>query len=240
MEKKITIAIVENEIEDAKVLEKHIKNFFLENKEDYVLDVFLNGFDFLEKKEQYSLIFLDIEMPGINGMDLAKKLRNENIDNQIIIFVTNMAQFAIQGYKVNALDFCLKPVSYHDVYISLTKALDVLEHNKDEVLVVKTKAGTYRLSTKNIVTISMVQHDVTIFYYDNNGDEQKLSYRGALKEIEKELQGTELIRANSGTYVNKDMVESYNPTDNICKLTNGMTCSVSRSHKKGFIEEVTR
>ncbi len=70
-------------------------------------------------RADYDIVFMDIELPGINGMEAAHRLRE--IDQQVIlIFVTNMAQFAVKGYEVDALDYIIKPAQYGPLSIKLT------------------------------------------------------------------------------------------------------------------------
>ena len=71
------------------------------------------GSSFENYKMIFDIIIFDIDMPGINGIDTARKLR-EMDSNVTIIFVTNIAQYAINGYEVDAVDYILKPVSYYD------------------------------------------------------------------------------------------------------------------------------
>ena len=71
--------------------------------------------------DDYDIVFMDIELPGINGMEAAHRLRE--IDQQVIlIFVTNMAQFAVKGYEVDALDYIIKPAQYGPLSIKLDRA----------------------------------------------------------------------------------------------------------------------
>ena len=70
----------------------------------------------------FDIIFLDIEMPELGGMDAAERIRTVDPD-VVLVFVTNMAQYAIRGYEVDALDFVLKPVNYYQFSTKLARAL---------------------------------------------------------------------------------------------------------------------
>ena len=70
--------------------------------------------DFLDKfHSQHDIIFFDIELPNITGMEAAQRLRQQDLDVKLV-FVTNMAQYAIRGYAGDAMDYVLKAVSYFD------------------------------------------------------------------------------------------------------------------------------
>ena len=78
----------------------------------------------------FDIIIFDIDMPGINGIDTARKLRET--DSTYYYFVTNIAQYAINGYEVDAVDYILKPVSYYDFSMkfhrTVAKAAQKKEH----------------------------------------------------------------------------------------------------------------
>lgn len=239
MLKEIKIAIVENDEHDALILKNHLLRYFNEKNLKMDLLCFSNGYDFLEKINSFDLVFLDIEMPGINGMDVSKKIRELNSNHPLIIFVTNMAQFAIQGYKVNALDFCLKPVTYQDVFIPLEKAIEILKTDEDKFLTITVKGVSKKININDIIYIEMIKHDVNVIYYENQ-NEERYSYRGSLKELDSFIENTSLIRANSGSIINVKYFSSYNAKDNVCTLKNGSRITVSRGQKKTFLEGVTK
>lgn len=80
---------------------------------------------FIEQyRPDYDLIFLDIQMPGLNGMEAATALRKKD-SSVLLVFVTNMAQYAVRGYDVNAAGFILKPVSYYDFLMRMRKCIGI-------------------------------------------------------------------------------------------------------------------
>ena len=81
---------------------------------------------FAEFKSQYDLILLDIQMPEMNGMKAAEKIRLSD-QRVLLVFITRLSQFALEGYKVHALDYLLKPVSYFDLSYMLDKAFQQLQ-----------------------------------------------------------------------------------------------------------------
>ena len=107
------IAIVEDDALSAKLLFSYIKKYEQETNGEFEAIIFENGYKFLEnyKSGAYEIIFMDINMPHLSGIETAIDLRK--LDESVaLIFVTNLAQYAINGYEVSALDFMLKPVSY--------------------------------------------------------------------------------------------------------------------------------
>ena len=110
MEKFYNIAVVEDDGKWIKTLREFFAVFSKNENLNCNIKVFTSGEDFLNcyKGEQFEMVFMDIDLPGLNGMQTAKKLR-ELDGNIAIIFVTNLAQYAVEGYEVNAFDFIVKP-----------------------------------------------------------------------------------------------------------------------------------
>ena len=109
----LRVAIVEDNDRDAEYLLSHLKRYGRENEVEIESKRFSNGILFLEQYQgQYELIFMDIDMPAINGINVAKMLR-ERDNHVLLIFVTALARFAVNGYEVDAFDFIVKPLQYN-------------------------------------------------------------------------------------------------------------------------------
>ena len=123
------LAIVEDDAEMLKMLKNVLNDYFVTKKEQYSLNSFTSAEDFLNSEtELLDIIFMDIELPGINGMEAIKKLRETN-PSVMAIFVTYLTQFAIEGYSVNAFDYILKPFIKDHVFNTLNRALNKLNKN---------------------------------------------------------------------------------------------------------------
>ena len=108
----LRIAIVEDEASVRETLKSYIERFSEETGEHHVISEFQDGDEILDGySAEYDLILLDIQMKRIDGYETAKKIRALDED-VILVFVTNMADYAIKGYGVRAMDFILKPVEY--------------------------------------------------------------------------------------------------------------------------------
>ena len=107
------IAIVEDDCNFIEELQSYLGQYASEEKQTFEISVFHDGAEILENYEpKYDLILLDVEMPKVNGMDAAEKIR-EMDESVVLMFITNMAQYAIRGYSVGALDFVMKPITYY-------------------------------------------------------------------------------------------------------------------------------
>lgn len=108
----IRIAIVEDDTGYRSQLGKYIDQYQSDFSETVSVSEFSDGLEIVEKyKSEYDIILMDIQMKHMDGMQAAMRIRDMD-KNVIIIFITNSAQFAVQGYKVEALDYVLKPIQY--------------------------------------------------------------------------------------------------------------------------------
>ena len=119
----IRIALVEDDPAYAEQLLSYLKEYEKESKERISVQTFSDGEDIVtEYRADYDIILMDVEMKFMDGMSAAEKIRKMDTE-VVIIFITNMPQYAIQGYKVNALDYILKPISYFSFSESMVRAL---------------------------------------------------------------------------------------------------------------------
>ena len=106
------IAIVEDDPQEAAKLRGYAERYAAESGKPLEITLFSDGEDIVtDYRPEYDIIFLDIQMKRLDGMSAAERIRLLDAD-VVLIFVTNMAQYAIRGYAVDALDFLLKPVPY--------------------------------------------------------------------------------------------------------------------------------
>lgn len=224
------IAIVENEeIEISKYLD-YVKKFELEMKEKIEVVTFNNGFDFIENyPADINCVFMDIDMPGINGLETSLKIRE--IDSEVmIIFVTNLPQFAIDGYKVQALDFLLKPLDYINFKVELQKVIRFNNTlNKKKCLWINQKGSSYKIQFSDIVYIEIVRHDVIIHTINN-----EYKFRGSLSAIEEKLDHDLFIRIGSPYIVNLTYVSGVIKGE--CVLEGNINLPISRQNKVDFME----
>ena len=115
----LRIAIVEDDEKYADLLQEYLKKYGEERSEEFCCVMHKNAVVFLNNyKANYDIVFMDIDLPHMNGMTASQKLRE--VDKQVVlVFVTNLAQMAIKGYEVNAYDFIVKPVSYYGVQMQI-------------------------------------------------------------------------------------------------------------------------
>ncbi|MFA9376411.1 MAG: LytR/AlgR family response regulator transcription factor [Lachnotalea sp.] len=227
----LNIAIVEDDDREANILEEYISEYGKTNKETFQIERFKNAINLLENyRHVYDIIFMDIMMPQINGMEAAVKLRE--LDNVVIlIFVTNMAKYAVKGYEVDALDFILKPVGYATFSMKFKKALAKISSNAGFNIVVSRKGGIVYLSSRQLVYIEVSGHKVQYHLFDSVVD----GY-GSLSDLEKQLQVCSFLRCNSCYLINPQYISRVQGY--IITMTNGEELLISHPRKKMFMKQL--
>mgnify|MGYP001632116583 CR=1 FL=1 len=128
------IAIVEDEAAVREQLAGYVQRYTRQYGTPFEVTEFADGMEILEDyRPQFDIIFLDVEMKHLDGMETARRIR-ERDGGVLIVFITNMAQYAIRGYAVGALDYVLKPVPYFAFSQQLQKALGQLKKRERHII----------------------------------------------------------------------------------------------------------
>ena len=229
----MNIAIVEDEKDQQELLNSYISNFFKEIDKQYTITFFDNGESILKsfKKDSFDLVFMDIEFNNgtLNGIEVSKKLR-EIDENFLLIFVTNMAQYAVKGYEVAALDFVVKPVAYSDFYLKLQRVEKMLLSHEDISITVSDRYKTHVISTNDLVYIEVVGHYLE--YHTVNGI---LRGYGKIKDAETQLKTCDFLRCNSCYLVNPRYIKSVRGFSLFLK--DGTELLISHAKKKQFMQD---
>ena len=225
-------AIVEDSPRELEHLKECLARYSAERDIPLETTAFGDAASFLEHyRADYDIAFMDIELPGINGMEAAHRLRE--IDQQVIlIFVTNMAQFAVKGYEVDALDYIIKPAQYGPLSIKLDRAAQRWRAAAESVMVA-LPTGTQRLLLWEIYYIEVQGHKLT--YHTEKGH---LPGTGTLQDAEQRLHGKGFLRCNKCYLVNQKHIQTVTGSDVV--LSNGEKLQISRLRKKEFMEELAR
>lgn len=174
----------------------------------------LEGLRFVQE-QPVDLIFLDIRMPDISGIELARILSASGGGKQpAIIFTTAFDQFAIEGYKLNVIDYLLKPFEYEEFFRAANKAVwfakmltgaQGAQAAAEECLYVKVEYQIVKVPYRDIVTIEGLK-DYAVFYLNN--PQRKLMSLVALKTLEDKLPADRFMRIHRSVIIAVDKITS--------------------------------
>lgn len=221
------IAIVEDEWECFQNLKECLEKYTEEYGVAFKIDRFSNGIDFIsDYRANFDIVFMDVDMPGMNGFATAKKLR-EMDSSVVLIFVTFLAKYAIKGYEVSAMDYVVKPVNYAAFKMKIERAIDVCRKNRGQETVLKIREGVARIPLKDLIYVEIAGHDIV--YHTTHGD---YSAYGTLKAVESALPASMFAQCHSCYLVNLSHVSKIE--DNSVFLGN-IELAISRPRKKPFL-----
>ncbi len=226
----IRIAIVDDE-EEYRLQEKgFIEEYAKQSGEQFDIKTFPNGLDFIsDYKPVYDIVFLDIEMPLMDGMTAARKLRA--IDDKVcIIFITKMSKYAVEGYEVDAIDFVVKPILYFNYVDKLKRAISYVKSHKEEEIVIKSDKNYFRIALSQIFYV--IKDKNYLIYVTALG---KFRERGTIEGVQKKLCKHDFSLCNSGCIVNLRLIQKV-VSNSI--FINGEELPLSRYRIKGFNQDM--
>ena len=228
----VSIAIVEDEQEAARLLQDCLLQYEKDNACSFSIKQFSSAEKFLAAFDcNYDIVFMDVDMPGMNGIDAARKLR-ERDTRAVLIFVTNLAQYAISGYEVSALDYILKPVNYYSLKLKIQRALDAVSYRRAVMVSIANESGAHYIKASEIAYIEVQNHD--LIYHTAKGTYKAT---GTLKRMEEELAGQGFFRCNYCYLVNLAYVTCLEGNE----LTVGQDIlQISRNRRKEFLQQLTQ
>lgn len=227
----LKIAVVEDQTEVRESLCQFIRQYAGEQGLQAEVEPFADGAVIAERYQPgYDIIFLDVEMPRLGGFGAAERIRAVDPD-VVLVFVTNMAQYAIKGYEVDALDYVLKPVSYGAFCTKLSRAVQRVERRRGGQVVLQLAGGGMQvLSTNDIYYLET--RDRLLWYHTAKGE---FSVRASLASAEKQLAQYHFSRCNQCYLVNLQYVKAV---ENDFVHVNTDRLEISRRQRAAFLTAV--
>lgn len=226
----IRVAIVDDEKVIHAQLRKYINEYELVCAETFNITSFYDGSEIIKDyRPIFDIIFLDVQMKEVDGFQTAEKIRE--IDTKvIIIFVTNMADFAIKGYKVDALSYVIKPILYFDFSQQLSKAVERVIYSRKAYILVNMNSEFLRLDISQISYFESIGHKLLIHM-----EKDELVVYSSIKKIEQQVANYHFARCNSGYLVNLSHVKDIEGNDLVVGEDRLL---ISRSKKKTFMNKL--
>lgn len=232
----LNVAIIDDEKTDAAELKALVKKILANEGEEASFEYFDQGINFIsDYYPRYDVIFMDVNMANMNGIDAAKKLR-ERDEETALIFVTHSPQYAIRGYEVGALDFLIKPFGYGAVSAALKRALKAIKKREkagNSPLVLKVGSQFIRYDLKDVHYIEVYGHDLVYQF-----EKESVTTKGQLCDLEEGLKEHGFYRCFHSYIVNLKEIAKIEPTKLI--LRSGKELPLSRRKREALLKAVLK
>lgn len=231
-EEMLRVAVVDDERADAERVEACLDRYFKGDSSRYRVTLIEDGEDLLaEYKPVYDLIFLDVEMPRLGGIECARRLRK--LDREVaVVYVTNMAQYASTGYEVDALGYLIKPLRYYSFALTMGRVEEALARKSGVLLWVADGEGRVVIASRDLLFVEVRKHELQ--FHAANGT---YTSWGSLKEYEEKLEEAHFCKCNRYYLVNLEHVARLRG-DSV-EIDDGTVLEVSRRKRKDLLEALT-
>ena len=240
----VSCAVVDDDDDDAAVTAAMVERYVAEQPLDdagpasprHTLVRFADGRAFLDacdaaKARPFDLVFLDVEMPGIDGLETARLLRERDAST-VIVFTTKMAQYATVGYDVDAVGYLVKPLDYPGFALRMRKALRLVDAAQGTTVAIASDDHMRFLDSRDIRYVEVTGHSV--LYHTGRGVWRDW---GTLKAVAERLVDHHFVFSNRYCLVNLAWVEAL---DGDTIVVDGERLTVSRSRKKPLMQALNR
>ena len=224
----VRIALVDDDDGYREELIRYLEQYEQESGEKFNITTFADGDEILDGyTAAYDIIVMDIAMRFVDGMKAAEQIRQ--MDSEVvIIFITNMPQYAMKGYTVDALDYVLKPLSYYAFSQRIDRALARMRRRGKKYISIPVKGGVKKLDISQITYVEIQDHD--LIFHTAIG---VLRSKGKLAEIEEQLDPKQFFRCGKSHLVNLEFVEGV---ENSNVQVGDDVVQVSRTRRKALLD----
>ena len=231
----IRIAICDDELDFASKVQEQMKQYLDENKLEYEIIVYDNA-QTLENAiiigEYYDMLWLDIQMPCVDGITVARRIR-KRLPHIILIFLSAHAKYVYDTFEINTFRFILKDQMDLRFKKALHDAVKKLENEKEQYYMIKNKVGIEKISIREIMYIWKDSRNCVIEKFDG-----EIRVRKSLGQVYEELPQEEFVWVNRGTICNLSQIVRVDGDDVVMK--NGKKVPVIRGKIKELKTMVTR
>ncbi len=226
----ISIAIVDDE----KWIREQIYRLIEKKQAGCRIDAYSSGEELLKSDKGYDMVFLDIQMEGMNGIDTARTLR-QKVDDTVLIFITGVKEYVFEAFDVAAFHYLIKPIEeqkFWEVYDRAVSEISKRKKQDSHSLFIKTRNRNVTLEQSDILYIESRAKKVEI-----HTKTDIIEAYAAIGELEKQLLGN-FYRCHRGYLVNMAYIMEYR-NDSIA-LNNGETVLLSKGKYSEFVKVYMR
>jgi two-component system, LytTR family, response regulator len=236
----LNAVIVDDELKSAELLRLKLQKFCPQVSVVQQFNSALKAIEYLNEHE-CELVFLDIEMPELNGLSVARQL-NKNLN---IVFVTAYEKYSIDAIRLAAFDYLLKPVDEKELIGCVQRLEEKLQHQGSngqpakknntqyDKIALPSQEGVHFFSINEIIKIE-AESNYSVFYFT---DRKKITVSKTLKQVEDALEAYTFFRPHKSFLINLNYIKTYvRGEGGSIVLMDGSEVEVSRSRKKEFLD----
>lgn len=220
------LAIIEDEQVHRELLAAYLEEWSAERAISLCIKSFSSAESFLfawEEEQDFAVLFVDIQMKEMNGMEMAKQIRQQD-PNIVIVFTTGIPDYMEEGYDVEALHYLLKPISRTKLDQCMDRALQ--RGGQERFLLVQTKEQMQKLSFERIMYVEASGHGCVIEYCSRAGKTCQTKTTESISELEKRLSGEDFVRCHRSYLCRTGSIHRIDKTEIL--MDNGSRVPVSR------------
>ena len=221
-------------VDDEKIIREQISKLLIKYEPNCHIKTYETGRELLAEDSNFDILFLDIQMDGINGIDTARELRKKQEDT-ILIFITGIRDYVFEAFDVAAFHYLLKPLEEEKFAKVFERAKAEAEKRKDrrnENIFIKTKKRSFTINKNNILYVESRRKKVEI-----HTDREMIEIYAAMSEMERQL-GNGFYRCHRGYLVNMAHITEYE-TDRI-RLSTGEEVYMAKERYDEFVKAYMR
>ncbi len=216
--------------DDEKIIRQQIRRLVEKQRPGCLIEDYASGEELLFAKQRFDVIFLDIKLGGMNGMDTARKIR-ENRQDGILIFITAIKEYVFEAFEVAAFHYLLKPIEEKKFWEVFGRAASERKKQREKEykkLLVKTKNRSFTINKDDILYVESRRRKAEIHLA-----EASLEVYITMNELERELGGS-FYRCHRGYLVNMAYITEYNGES--ISLKNGATVYLAKEKYRAFVK----
>ncbi len=224
------IAVCDDELSEIKKICDFITRFSFESEIEFIVDRYTNGKSLIKaynaKTAKYDIIFLDVEMPQLDGIETAQLIREFPDRNVLIVFITSYPEYMQDSFDVQAFQYLTKPISYHLFKEKFQKIIGYINELQTNIAVVSLKKGEILLYLDEVICFETIKNMTTKSYLLVTTTTEEFEIKGKIAEMETRLKDQYFISVHRSVLVNMKYIKKFNA--NLVELTNGKTVEISR------------